>query len=80
MGELKIYEVKEKDWDNVNARRCVTCAHYAIDKKNSSSYCDIDKHYISYMDYDMYWCRRWKRDRKWDGAKPSQGALEEGKE
>lgn len=52
MGELKIYEVKEKDWDNINARRCVTCAHYAIDKKNSSSYCDIDKHYISYIDYD----------------------------
>lgn len=27
----------------------------------------VDKHYISYMDYDMYWCRRWKRNRKWDG-------------
>ena len=44
MGELKIYEVKEKDWDNVNARRCVTCAHYAIDKKN----------YIYLNDYTLY--------------------------
>lgn len=40
----------------------------------------IDKHYISYMDYDMYWCRRWKRNRKWDGEKQLESALEEGKE
>ena len=80
MGELKIYEVKEKDWDNVNARRCVNCGHRAKDDGRFSFYCDIDKHYIPYIDYDMYWCRRWKRDKKWDGAKPSQGAIEEEKE
>ena len=67
MGELKIYEVKEEDWDNVNARRCVTCDHFAWDTETGSNYCDIDQHYISYMDYDICWCRRWKRDRKWDG-------------
>lgn len=68
MGELKIYEVKEEDWDNVNARRCVTCDHFAWDTETGSNYCDVDKHYISYMDYDVCWCRRWKRDRKWDGV------------
>lgn len=80
MDELKIYEVKEKDWDNVNARRCANCGHRAKDDGSFSFYCDIDKHYISYVDYDMYWCRRWKRDGKWDGEKQLESALEEGKE
>lgn len=82
MGELKIYEVKEKDWDNVNARRCASCDHRAIDKDGGGFgfYCDIDKHYIPYIDYDMYWCRRWKRNRKCDGVKQSEGTLGEGKE
>lgn len=65
---MKIYEVKEKDWDNVNARRCANCGHRAIGKEDGVNYCDIDKHYIPYIDYDMYWCRRWKRNRKWDGV------------
>ena len=28
--------------------------------------CAIDGHYIGYLECFEYWCRRWKRDRKWD--------------
>lgn len=28
--------------------------------------CSIDGHYISYIECFEHWCRRWKKDRKWD--------------
>lgn len=77
---MKIYEVKEKDWDNVNTRRCVNCDNFAWDEETCSNYCNVDKHYISYMDYDVCWCRRWKRNGKWDGVKLPEDALGEEKE
>ena len=29
-------------------------------------HCAIDGHYIGYIECFEGWCRRWKRDRKWD--------------
>lgn len=28
--------------------------------------CDIDGRYIGYIECFEHWCRRWKKDRKWD--------------
>ena len=35
--------------------------------------CAIDGHYIGYVACFEHWCRRWKRDRKWDGERRSDG-------
>ena len=32
------------------------------------TYCAIDGHYIGYVECFTHWCRRWKRERKWDDA------------
>lgn len=29
--------------------------------------CAIDNHNIDYLQCFEHWCRRWKRERKWDG-------------
>ena len=29
-------------------------------------HCAIDGHYIGYIECFEGWCRRWKKDRKWD--------------
>ena len=33
---------------------------------NIECHCAIDNHYINYIKCFEGWCRRWKRDRKWD--------------
>lgn len=30
--------------------------------------CAIDGHYIGYLECFERWCRRWKKERKWDEA------------
>lgn len=29
--------------------------------------CELDGHYIGYVECMTGWCRRWKKDRKWEG-------------
>ncbi len=29
-------------------------------------YCEIDNHYIGYVECFEGWCRRWKKERKWE--------------
>ena len=31
------------------------------------NYCAIDGHLIGYIETFEGWCRRWKKDRKWEG-------------
>ena len=46
-------------------RCCGSCGNRLIDV-NYVSNCAIDGHYISYLDCDFCWCRRWKIDRRFD--------------
>lgn len=34
----------------------------------------IDDHYIGYLQCFEHWCRRWKRERKWDGEENGKNA------
>lgn len=33
---------------------------------NIKCYCAIDGHYIDYIACFEHWCRRWKKERKWE--------------
>ena len=33
------------------------------------NHCAIDNHRIGYIECFEGWCRRWKKDRKWDGER-----------
>lgn len=49
-------------------RYCCNCGNcIRIDKGTYiQNKCAIDNHYIGYLQAFDGWCRRWKRDRKWD--------------
>ena len=46
-------------------RKCVSCGHN-IRTQNGECHCDLDNRYIGYIQCFEYWCKHWKRDRKWD--------------
>lgn len=50
-------------------RVCCNCGNN-IRKEEASGriqcYCAIDGHRIGYVACFEHWCRRWKKDRKWD--------------
>ena len=45
-------------------RRCINCGNREVNGIHST--CKIDGSRIGYVDTWDRWCRRWKRDRKWD--------------
>nr|DAF50473.1 MAG TPA: hypothetical protein [Myoviridae sp. ctuIn11] len=47
---------------------CGNCIRYPT-KDGIRCRCAIDDHYIDYLQCFEHWCRRWKRDRTWDGVK-----------
>lgn len=51
-----------------NGKVCCSCGHNVrTDTKHGvECNCDIDGHYIGYIECMEHWCRRWKRDRTWD--------------
>ena len=56
---LKVYAS-----DNERGVRCCgSCGNRVFDG-NCGSTCLIDGHYISYLDCDFCWCRRWKRNKR----------------
>ena len=56
---------------NERKRCCCNCGHnirqpvkpFGID---IDSICEIDGHRIGYIETFEGWCRRWKKERKWD--------------
>lgn len=51
-----------------NGKVCCNCVHNIRtgEVPDIKCHCNIDGHYIGYMDCMTGWCRRWKRDRKLD--------------
>ena len=52
-------------------RVCCSCGHNIRDGKGGC-YCEVDGHYIGYIENFGQWCRKWKRDRKWDEVTDEQ--------
>lgn len=56
--------------DKERKRVCCNCGNNIRIKDNEDNFvrceCSIDGHYIGYIECFEHWCRRWKRDRKWD--------------
>lgn len=53
-------------------RVCCNCGNNIRIRDNKGTCvrceCVIDGHYIGYLECFEHWCRRWKKDRKWDDA------------
>lgn len=50
-----------------NGKVCGTCRHCYRKREKPNmgeTYCDIDDHYIRYMDYFEFWCRHWSKERR----------------
>lgn len=54
-------------------RCCCNCGNCRrVTKGNhKENYCDIDGHYIGYIDTFEGWCKRWKKDHTFDGMQES---------
>jgi len=56
-----------------NGKVCCNCRHCIrqwdnADKKGlCQTYCDIDNHYIGYVECHTGWCKRWSKERRTDG-------------
>lgn len=53
-------------------RVCCNCAHNIrkkIDAAHVRCECEIDGHYIGYIECMEGWCRRWKKDRSFEEVK-----------
>ena len=49
-----------------NGKVCANCRHCY--RKNGKygvmrTFCDIDDHYIGYVEFFEYWCRHWSKER-----------------
>lgn len=55
-------------------RKCVNCRHNKRTQKKTfvECRCDIDDHYIGYVENFEHWCRRWAKDHKFDNAEESE--------
>ena len=51
-----------------NGKVCCSCGHNIRtgEVPDIKSHCDIDGHHIGYVECMTGWCKRWKRDRKWN--------------
>ena len=50
-------------------RVCCNCGNNIRtedEKGHIKCHCKIDGHYIGYVECFDGWCRRWRKDRKWD--------------
>lgn len=50
---------------------CGNCIRYPT-KDGIRCRCAINDHYIGYLQCFEHWCRRWKRERKWDGEENAE--------
>ena len=51
-----------------NGKVCCNCRHNIRTGElgNKKCHCDIDGHYIGYVDCMEFWCRRWAKERRWN--------------
>ena len=50
-----------------NGKVCCNCRHcYRREGKfgMGETYCEIDDHYIGYVEYFEHWCRRWAKEKE----------------
>lgn len=54
--------------DKERKRVCCNCGNNERKGEiaNIQCYCSIDGHRIGYIECFEHWCRRWKKDRKWE--------------
>ena len=57
----------------MDERKCVNCHHNKrISKKTYvETRCDIDNHYIGYVECFEHWCRHWAKDHTFDDKEES---------
>lgn len=46
----------------MSARKCVNCRRRILDNRGNS-HCEIDGHYIGYLECFDGWCRHWATDK-----------------
>lgn len=65
---LKECSLKQEEEENKKMRKTVNCRHcLRIPKKTYvETRCDIDNHYIGYVECFEGWCRRWAKDHTFD--------------
>ncbi len=58
----------EEIMDKERKRVCCNCGRNKRIEENDgiNCYCEIDNHRIGYLENFSDWCRRWKKERKWD--------------
>ena len=50
-----------------NGKVCCNCKHnIRTGEKDIICNCDIDGHYIGYIECFEHWCRRWAKDKSWE--------------
>ena len=51
-----------------NGKVCCNCRHNIrhYEDKGGACYCDIDNHYIGYIECMEGWCRHWSKDKAGD--------------
>lgn len=49
-----------------NGKVCCSCGHNIRADRDGriECYCDVDYHYICYIECMTGWCRHWKRDKE----------------
>lgn len=54
--------------DKERKRICCNCGNNIRtgEPANIKCHCEIDGHYIGYVECFEGWCRRWKKERKWE--------------
>ena len=62
--------------DKERKRVCCNCGNNIRIKDDDGNVirceCEIDGHWIGYIACFEHWCRRWKKDRKWDNLSEEQ--------
>ena len=56
-----------------NGKFCLNCRHY-ISILNQM-FCEVDKHYIGYVESYEGWCKHWSRERREDERRKRKGLL-----
>ena len=64
---VKIYTHEPDYFERTPAEKqrfCMTCYHYqpVEEKGRTNIICDVDGHYIGYIQASEQWCRRWKHE------------------
>lgn len=51
-------------------RVCCDCRHNIRtgEPAHIKCHCEIDGHYIGYVACFEHWCRRWAKEKKWEGT------------